>query len=58
MTDQRIADIGRDLAVALKTLAHDRDPDSAKRVRELQTRLVRACEEEQQEEVLKPSETD
>ena len=46
MSDADIAPIARELTGALKKWAHDRDPDDANRVRELQAILVRRCEQE------------
>jgi hypothetical protein len=49
MSDQQVASIARDLALALNMFAHDRRNDDRKTVALLQTELCRVVREEAQE---------
>jgi hypothetical protein len=53
MSDQQVASIARDLALALNTFAHDRRDDDRKNVALLQTELCRVVREEAQGEPVK-----
>jgi hypothetical protein len=46
MSDQQIASVARDLAMALKTFAHERRDDDRKHIALLQTELCRVVREE------------
>jgi hypothetical protein len=49
MSDQQVASVARDLALALNTFAHERRDDDRKNVALLQTELCRVGREEIQE---------
>jgi hypothetical protein len=55
MSDQQVANVARNLALALNTFAHDRRDDDRKTVAILQTELCRVVREEFQEaQVVEP----
>jgi hypothetical protein len=49
MSDQEVANVARNLAMALNTFAHERRDDDRKNVALLQTELCRVVREEIQE---------
>jgi hypothetical protein len=51
MSDQQVADVARNLVLALNTFAHDRRDDDRKNVALLQTELCRIVREEMKETV-------